>query len=115
MKIIAHDIEEFEELVRTFKYLHDVTHWEITGINWKFWQWFSNRTIFNYQGRCLNLEEYPLLNSIAHLYRIKHAHLETNGLEESEYLKKLFVIDTNCINLLEEYKKMDSMNHENNI
>lgn len=106
MKLLAHDKEEFEELVKTFQYLHDFTTWKIIGINWKFWQWVRDRTIFNYQGECLDLLKYPLLNSLVHLYRIKYAHLETNGKEESEELHKLFQINKNCINTLQWYKEL---------
>ena len=95
MKIIADNAQEFEELVKTFKYLHDFTVWT-KKFNFKFWQWLRYQGIFIWQGNCLDLEEYPLLNSMAHLYRIKHAHLEgSGGIEESIELKKIFFIKEN--------------------
>jgi len=108
MQILAHDEKEFTELIRTFRYLHDITHWKRMGINWKFWQWFSYRSIFIIEGHCLNLWAYPLLNSIAHLYRIEYAHLEGElGIEESEYYKKIFRIDNKVENTLKLYEEHD--------
>lgn len=93
MKIIAKNEQEFEELVRTFRYLHDFTIWT-KKFNWKFWQWVFFRSCFICRGECLNLEEYPLLNSLVHLYRIKHAHLEGPcGIIESNYLKDILYIE----------------------
>ena len=99
MKIIADNQEEFEELCKTFLYLHDFHYLKSRKLNWKVWQWF----FFDYEGEftfypwieeyeCLDLEEYPLLNSMVHLYRVKHAHEETNGMEESKALKKMFYV-----------------------
>ena len=105
MKILAQNEKEFYELVRTFRYLHDFTVWYKT-FNWKFWQWISSRSIFTYHGECLDLYKYPLLNSLAHLYRIEHAHLEDeSGIEESIELKKLLQIDKTIQNTLEWYEK----------
>ena len=96
MKIIAENKEEFDELKRTFLYLHDVTHWKRLGFNWRFWQWYWMKSIFNYEGVCLDLEKYPLLNSMVHLYRVDHAHLEgKNGKLESIELNKMFYIKEN--------------------
>ena len=105
MKILASNKKEFDELTRTFKYLHDFTVWYKT-FNWKFWQWISYRSIFNWHGVCLDQEEYPLLRSIVHLYRIKYAHLEgDNGIKESEELKKIFQIDPKVEDTLKLYEE----------
>jgi hypothetical protein len=95
MKIIAESQEEFEELIRTFKYMHDFTVWN-KKFNFKFWQWISCKSVFTWEGYWLDQNNYPLLGSLIHYYRIKHAHLEgESGIEESEYLKKHFYIEGN--------------------
>jgi hypothetical protein len=66
MKIIAKSKKEFNLIVKASKELHD-----------------------NFS---INTDD-PIINTLAHLYRIKHAHLEgANGIEESKALKKMFYI-----------------------
>lgn len=100
MKIIADNKEEFDEIVRTSVYLHDFSVETNKRINWKFWQWFyindEGRLYFdphNADYVCLDLDEYPVLNSLAHLYRIKHAGTETNGMEEQKALDNMFFME----------------------
>jgi len=94
MKIIAESEEEFEELIRTFKYMHDFCYPARGSFNWRFWQWIPERSIFNTYYPCLDQEEYPLLSSMIHFYRVKHAHLEgVNGILESNFIKRSFYIE----------------------
>lgn len=101
MKIIANDKEEFEEIVRTSRYLHDFCYETNKRFNWKFWNWLyidddglfcTNFIISDYM--CLDLDEYPVLNSLAHFYRIKHAGTEgPHGMEEQKALEAAFYIE----------------------
>lgn len=98
MKILAKDQSEFEDIIRTSKYLHDFVVETNKRLNLKFWRWWY----INDDGEihfdpytsdfiCLDLWEYPILNTIAHLYRIEHADSE-GCFEEQEYLDKTFYI-----------------------
>ena len=66
MKIIAKNKTEFDELVRTFKYLHD--HPE------------------------LDQDEYPMLGLIAHLYRVEYAAADGSH-EEQKAIESIFYIE----------------------
>jgi hypothetical protein len=96
MKIIAKNKKEFNEIIEVCKYLHDFCYPRIIGIEWNPIQWYWNRSFYKVEYCCLDLEKFPILNSLVHLYRIKHAHLEgKNGIEESKALKKIFYIEKN--------------------
>ncbi len=76
MKIVAENEEEFERIVKLSRYLHD----------------FYVETNEDYIS--LDLDKYPELNVLAHLYRIEHAYKEgPNGVLEQAELEKIFYIE----------------------